>query len=188
MKKILLLVLVVFAGVWLFLSSSTTVTKNVDNYIYRLPFKTGTAYKVVQGYGGRFSHAHKAALDFDLPEGTPVYAARGGQIYSTKDDSNTGGIFSKNEEANYIIIKHEDGSFGCYWHLMQKGVVKKKGTIKKGELIGYSGHTGFSLSPHLHFAVKKRLSYHKDAFMKARFKTSEGVVFLKKGKSYTASY
>jgi murein DD-endopeptidase MepM/ murein hydrolase activator NlpD len=56
-----------------------------------------------------------------MPEGTPVYAAREGVIYSFKDDSNEGGPFANYEKkANYIIIKHNDGSFGCYWHLQKK--------------------------------------------------------------------
>jgi murein DD-endopeptidase MepM/ murein hydrolase activator NlpD len=61
-----------------------------------------------------------------MPDGTPVYAAREGVIYSFKQDSNEGGVFRKNEKANYIIIKHSDGSFGCYWHLQKNGVVVKR--------------------------------------------------------------
>jgi murein DD-endopeptidase MepM/ murein hydrolase activator NlpD len=114
MKKFILVLLLVIAAAYFYFSSGSEVTTNLDTYIYDLPFKEGLKYKVVQGYGGRFSHKHKAALDFNMPEGTPVYAAREGIIYSFKDDSDEGGIFSKNEKANYIIIRHDDGSFGCY--------------------------------------------------------------------------
>jgi murein DD-endopeptidase MepM/ murein hydrolase activator NlpD len=85
-----------------------------------------------------FSHKNIAALDFEMPEGTAVFAARAGAIYSFKDDSDEGGPFSKyKNKANYVIVKHEDGSFGCYWHLKKNGVVVKKGNIVKGQLIGY---------------------------------------------------
>lgn len=184
MKKLLFIfLLVVFAAVVYFLKGSE-VASNLDRYVYNLPFKEGTKYKVVQGYGGRFSHTNKAALDFSMPEGTPVYAAREGKIYSYKDDSNEGGPFTSERKANYIIIRHSDGSFGCYWHLKQNGVVTKEGFVTKGQLIGYSGRTGFVLWPHLHFAVKRRLNYEKDSFVRTKFRTSKGIVQLKAGESY----
>jgi len=95
MKKVILILLLVIGGVVIYFSLTSTVTKNIDTYIYELPFKEGTSYKVVQGYGGMFSHKNKAAIDFYMPEETRVYAARGGIIYSCKDNSNEGGPFPK---------------------------------------------------------------------------------------------
>ena len=46
---------------------NTPVTKNVQNYEYSLPFKKGARYRVVQGYGGLFSHRYIAAIDFEMP-------------------------------------------------------------------------------------------------------------------------
>ena len=168
----------------IYFSLGSKVTDNLDTYVYDLSFKEGTKHKVVQGYGGRFSHTNKAALDFDMPAGTPVYAAREGTVYSYKDDSNEGGPFTNERKANYIIIKHSDGSFGCYWHLQQNGVVIKKGLVAKGQLIGYSGRTGFALWPHLHFAVKRKLNYEKDSFIRTKFKTTNGIELLKAGETY----
>src|SRR5689334_13838672 len=160
MKKAFLIfsivLVIIIAGLAIYFSLTTEVTRNLDSYTYDLPFKEGTSHKVVQGYGGMFSHKYKAALDFKMAEGTPIYAARGGVVYSFKDDSDEGGPFpSYQYKANYIIKKHDDGSFGCYWHLQKNGVLIKKGKIAKGQLIGYSGSTGFVLRPHLHFAVKR---------------------------------
>ena len=56
MKKVIVVVILVIAGVVVYFSLSTGVTKNLDNYVYELPFKEGTSHKVVQGYGGMFSH------------------------------------------------------------------------------------------------------------------------------------
>ena len=157
----------------------------MDTYEYKLPFNKGNTFRVVQGYGGLFSHRHIAALDFEMPIGTSVYAARGGIIYSYKDDSDEGGPFSKyKNKANYIIIQHEDGSFGCYWHLKKNGVLIKSGHVQEGMQIGFSGATGQVLRPHLHFSVKRILNYQMNSFVKIKFKTSKGVTLLKVGESY----
>ena len=185
MKKIILLLLIIIIGILLYWSLESEVSENIDPYVYDLPFKEGTNHMVVQGYGGLFSHKNKAAIDFYMPVGTPVYAAREGTIFSYKDDSNEGGPFASYEKkANYIIVKHADGSFGCYWHLKLNGVVIKKGDVAKGQLIGYSGRTGFALWPHLHFAVKLRLNYEKDSFIRTKFTTTKGIQFLKNGRTY----
>lgn len=189
MKKVIFIVLLIILGLVVYFSLSSTITNNLDTYIYDLPFKKGARYKVVQGYGRMFSHKNKAALDFNMSEGTPVHAAREGIIYSYKDDSNEGGPFSKyGKKANYIIIQHEDGSFGCYWHLQKNGVVVKKGMVAKGQLIGYSGHTGFVLRPHLHFAVKRKLNYEKDSFIRTKFRTTKGILLLENGETYKKPY
>lgn len=177
--------LLVIASVFIYFSLGSEVTTNLDSFTYELPFKKGSNYKIVQGYGGRFSHKNKAALDFAMPVGTPIHAARGGMIYSYKDNSDEGGPFSKyNRKANYIIIRHNDGSLGCYWHLKKDGVVTKTGEVATGQLIGYSGSTGFVLRPHLHFAVKRVLNYEMNSFVRTKFRTSEGNVFLERGEYY----
>ena len=185
MKKVILILLLIIVGIVIYFSLSSSVTNNLDTYIYDLPFKKGTSHKLVQGYGRMFSHKNKAALDFSMPDGTPVYAARGGVLYSFKDNSDEGGPFSKyDKKANYIIIRHDDGSFGCYWHLQKNGVAAKKGTVEKGQLIGYSGSTGFVLRPHLHFAVKRKLNYEKDSFVRTKFRTDGGILLLENGETY----
>ena len=169
----------------IFFLTPSEVTKNLDNYVYDLPYAEGTAHKVVQGYGGRFSHTNEAALDFGMAVGTPIHAAREGVVYSFKDNSNQGGPFSKySHRANYIIIKHSDGSFGCYWHLQQNGVVIKKGKVTKGQLIGYSGATGFVLRPHLHFTVKRILNFEMDSYVRTKFRTKKGIQLLESGVYY----
>jgi murein DD-endopeptidase MepM/ murein hydrolase activator NlpD len=182
---LLLLVALLAAGLFVFLRLSSPVTKNLDAYVYELPFQPGASYEVVQGYGGLFSHKNTAALDFRMPVGTPVYAAREGVVYGYKDDSDEGGPFPKyKNKANYLMIRHRDGSFACYWHLKKDGVVAKKGAVAKGQLIGYSGATGFLLRPHLHFSVKRKLAYEMDAYTKTTFNTTDGVLLLKRGRSY----
>ncbi|RYD95969.1 MAG: M23 family metallopeptidase [Sphingobacteriales bacterium] len=188
MKKVFYSIMLLVLALVAYYLTGSTVTENLDSHVYELPFRPGAEFTVVQGYGGLFSHRHKAALDFSMPVGTPVYAARGGTIYRFKDDSDEGGPFARYEKkANYIIIQHSDGSFGCYWHLRKGGVAVQTGVVRTGQLIGYSGATGFVLRPHLHFTVKRRLSYAKDAFVRTRFRTNEGVQLLAGGHSYQRS-
>jgi murein DD-endopeptidase MepM/ murein hydrolase activator NlpD len=185
LKWTIFILVLIIAGLTFYFSLSTEVTKNLDTYVYDLPYKEGTKHKVVQGYGGMFSHKYKAALDFSMPVGTPIYAAREGVIHGFKEDNDIGGPLPRYQsKSNYIVIMHEDGSFACYWHLQKNGVVVKKGKVKKGQLIGYSGNTGFVLRPHLHFAVKRKFNYEKDSFIKTKFKTSKGVRILERGETY----
>lgn len=178
-KWLVVSIVIVLAILAILFSYQTEVTKNIDSYIYELPFESGTGHRVVQGYGGLFSHFHTAALDFEMPVGTRVYSAREGTVYNYKDDSNEGGVTGRyKNKANYLIIQHDDGSFGCYWHLGKNGVLVKKGRVEKGQLIGLSGATGLVIRPHLHFSVKRILSYDKDSFVRTKFRTTEGIVML----------
>jgi murein DD-endopeptidase MepM/ murein hydrolase activator NlpD len=184
-KIVLLVALLIVVTLSIFYFFSTPVTSNLHSVEYQLPYAAGTSHRVVQGYGGLFSHRHVAAIDFEMPISTSVYAARGGTIYSYKDDSDEGGPFnSYKNKANYIIIQHADGSFGCYWHLQKNGVLIKRGHVKKGQQIGISGATGLVIRPHLHFSVKAQLNYGMNSYVRTKFKTSAGVRLLKSGDTY----
>jgi len=64
--------------------------------------------------------------------------------------------WSGNPPANYVIIRHDNGLMGYYWH-MKKGSVTTKAVgarVSTGEYLGYVGSSGFSTGPHLHFEVR----------------------------------
>ena len=133
--------------------------KHDDSYKYIIPFEKGTSRKVQQGYGGAFSHAGwmKYSIDFPVPVGTKVCAARDGIVVLIKSDSNMAGKTREfMQYGNYIVIAHNDGTFSEYVHLKQGGNIVKPGDrVAAGDAIGLSGNTGFSTSPHLHFMVVK---------------------------------
>ena len=57
--------------------------------------------------------------------------------------------------ANLVRILHDDGSMAIYAHLRENGVMVRVGEkVSLGQLIGYSGNTGYSSGPHLHFCVQ----------------------------------
>ena len=105
----------------------------------------------VLSHGGKLKHS----VDFIARESTPIYAAFSGKVIYVKQNSKIGGPHKKYwNEGNRIVIKHRNGEYSAYEHLRYRGAVVKIGQIvKKGQLIGYSGNTGFSHRPHLHFEV-----------------------------------
>lgn len=130
----------------------------VDDTVYFLPYEHGVKHRVTQGWEGTFSHSgqNKYAIDFDFDNGTEIYAARGGVVVAVKEDSKWGGPRPQYQHlANYIMIRHEDNTFGNYVHLQFNGALVDVGDIVEPlTLIGYSGATGYGSGPHLHFDVR----------------------------------
>jgi len=154
--------------------------KHNNSYIYRLPYKKGTSQMVSQGFNGKFSHfgASQYAVDFNMKEGTGVYAAREGMVVKIKSDSNRGGASKRFEkDANYIIIEHKDKTLATYAHLKKDGVLVHVGQkVKRGDLIGQSGKTGYARGPHLHFIVYKALDGKTRVSIPVKFISAKGVV------------
>jgi len=83
-------------------------------------------------------------IDIACPMRTPIKACDEGEVIFSDDIPDSNGCGTS--------IEHSWGS-SLYWHLDQ--VVAKAGQkVKRGEIIGFSGKTGFATGPHLHFAVK----------------------------------
>lgn len=126
---------------------------------YYPPLETNASFQITQAFGGSFSHQdeqNRYAVDIAMPEGTPVHAARSGLVMEVENDFFKGGTQKAYvNEANSIRILHDDGSMAVYAHLaLEKAQVQEGMEVKTGQLIGYSGNTGFSTGPHLHFAVQ----------------------------------
>lgn len=165
-------------------------TKSAEsNYIYNLPFEKNKVYRIYQGYNGSFSHQGTFSLDFSLAQGDKVFAAREGKVIQ---------VITKNKIScatkdcakynNKIVILHADGTFAEYVHLKQNGAVVKPGDeVEKGQLIGYSGNTGWSQGPHLHFSVYVNTIDGKRNYVKTKFRISgsETPVYLDAKKSYS---
>lgn len=100
---------------------------------------------VTRGFGSGHN-----GIDYKYPMNTPVTAAADGTVdfegWGVKDPWTLamGGI--------YVRLKHSDGSYTGYAHL-SRTVVNKGQKVKAGAVIGYSGSTGQSTGPHLHFEV-----------------------------------
>ncbi len=161
--------------------------ENTDtSYIYALPFEKGKSFRVIQGYFSQFTHKERAALDFNMKPGARIAAAREGVVIRLKEDGDKGGAKRKYKPfGNYIVIEHEDGSRAGYWHLQKNGALVNVGdSIKRGQVIGLSGQTGYAAVAHLHFLVWQTGDRKKSNQVLTRFQTSKGPKYLKSWKKY----
>ncbi|MEG1649984.1 MAG: M23 family metallopeptidase, partial [Rikenellaceae bacterium] len=83
-------------------------------------------------------------VDFAVPEDTRVYATADG-VVSSAGQGATG-------EGTTIDIKHGDNYLTTYSHL-NKSLVKKGQRVRRGDIIAYSGNSGLSFLPHLHYSI-----------------------------------
>jgi murein DD-endopeptidase MepM/ murein hydrolase activator NlpD len=124
---------------------------------FELPWAVGDSHTAGQAFGGDLSHMgdDRYAVDFPMPEGTPVYAARDGLVCYLREEYSEGGWRQElRDKDNHILIAHQDGTISRYLHIRHDGAVVELGQwVKAGQLIGYSGNVGFSSVPHLHFDV-----------------------------------
>jgi len=167
------------------------LARHDNSVVYELPFLAGNQFKVTQAFDGAFSHqgANRYAVDWKMPEGTPVCAARGGVVVRIKTDSDQGGSSIKYDQYNnYVMIRHDDGTLGHYCHLQKNGATVKVGQrVEAGEVIARSGNTGFSSGPHLHFAVIKPRNGRERESLPVRFRTlTHEATTLLTGETYAA--
>lgn len=162
------------------------IIKDDTSYVYSLPYEKGKSYWLVQGYFSHYTHKERAALDFKMKRGTKIYAARGGIVVRAKEDGDRGGLNKKYRPyGNNIIIQHADSSRAGYWHLQKDGAALNVGdTVQQGQLIGYSGKTGYTLFPHLHFLVWSFDENGRWKQVPTRFQTSKGVMYLRSIRKY----
>jgi len=162
-----------------------------NDHLYRLPYADGQSYRVLQGFGSRFSHhgVEEYAVDFKMDVGTPVHAARGG-IVARVEESNDRGCWEDGcgAYANFIVIMHDDGTTGEYYHLQKDGALVKPGDrVVAGQQIGLSGNTGHTALPHLHFAVYQATRGARSQSIPISFVTADGIIYKpRRGHRYLA--
>jgi murein DD-endopeptidase MepM/ murein hydrolase activator NlpD len=121
----------------------------------------------------------KYSVDYMCKENTKLLAAQDGEVVWIKENSKKGGPDKKYwNDGNRVVIKHENGEYSAYEHLRYKGAKVKVGDkVKKGQLIGYSGNTGYTFGPHLHFEVFKFTGPNKEEdfeTLKINFNNKDG--------------
>jgi len=94
-------------------------------------------------YGWRWGRPH-GGIDFALNIGEPIYAVFDGVVRVAQINGGYG---------NMILVRHYNNLETLYAHL-SKMIVKVGQEVQAGDIIGYSGNTGFSTGPHLHFECR----------------------------------
>jgi murein DD-endopeptidase MepM/ murein hydrolase activator NlpD len=108
---------------------------------------------ITSGFGMRFhpilgySRMHKG-IDFGVPIGTPVMAAGSGVV---QQEGRLGGY------GNFVLVNHQNGYSTAYGHLSRFAPGIHVGSrVRQGQVIAYSGNTGLSTGPHLHYEIRVR--------------------------------
>ena len=115
-----------------------------------LPVKLVDLTRMASGYKWRMHPILKIrkfhkGMDFTAPTGTPIYASGNGKVIRSSRSATYGRV---------VYINHGYGYTTIYAH-MSKIKAKRGQNVKRGDLIGYVGNTGRSVSAHLHYEVRK---------------------------------
>ncbi|MDW8809885.1 M23 family metallopeptidase [Streptomyces scabiei] len=103
---------------------------------------------------GNMWSAKHSGQDFAVKSGTAVAAAHGGTVVKAGGN----GAGDGPAYGNAVVIKHGNGTFSQYAHLSKVGV-KVGQVVKTGQRIAFSGNTGNSSGPHLHFEIRTTANY-----------------------------
>ena len=131
------------------------LAKNKEDFLAALPaiqpVSNEELKRLSSGFGYRIDPYLKTrrkhpGVDFSLEVGNPVHATGDGKVKFTKS--------SLSGYGKQVHINHGFGYETKYGHL-DKILVKKGQRLKRGDIIGYSGHSGKSTAPHLHYEVIK---------------------------------
>lgn len=86
-------------------------------------------------------------VDYSVPEGTAVFATADGTVRSLQTRGQTSGLT--------MVIDHGNGYKTVYSHL-DKVVVRPGSHVNRGDIVAFSGNSGLSFAPHLHYEVHYR--------------------------------
>ena len=158
---------------------------------YRLPYALSSSVRVSQAFPDTKTHtdpASRHAIDFVMPIGTDVFAARDGVVIEVASDffENGTNLAVDGPRANIVRILHDDGTMALYVHLNWNTIRVVPGQhVSRGEYLADSGNTGFSTGPHLHFVVQRNKGGSLVS-VPIEFATSAGAAELAAGQTYTA--
>lgn len=108
----------------------------------------GYYIKPLSGIKSRGHSATHHGVDVAVKIGTPIKAMAGGIVMVAKGDGGWNGGYG-----NYVVIGHDNGTQTLYAHQSKISVTQGQ-RVTQGQLIGYSGNTGRSTGPHLHFEIR----------------------------------
>lgn len=125
------------------------LTPAAENLGYLHPLES---WKITSAFGKRVAPKRGAskfhnAIDLAAPIGTPVMSPFEGVVKKIYTDKHGG---------NQLIIQHSDGTTSGYAHLSKYNKLKVGDPVTRGQLIAYTGNSGISTGPHLHFTWRDK--------------------------------
>lgn len=119
-----------------------------------------TSFSRSGGYNGR---GHNG-IDLGAPRGTAVKAALGGKVQSVNVQ-----VAPMCQYGKWVLVRHANGLSTLYAHLSLVSV-NAGDEVASGDILGYSGDTGYAIGPHLHFTV-----YASDAVKFTEYTCNSGI-------------
>jgi hypothetical protein len=165
---------------WVQCLSASSIADNPRGLVpfdgFRLPFRCGKTVRVSQGNNTSFSHQGRSrfAYDFAVDRGTRLFAMAPGRVVDAEsgtrpgDACYDGGGPECRDYANYVRIRHSDGSITAYWHL-NRALVGRGDRVAMGDLIARSGNSGYSTGPHTHVVREENCGYIACQSIRLRF-------------------
>ena len=129
---------------------NVTLPPTGSGYQWPLP---GSCLTLTSAFGYRIhpisgqAHSH-TGIDVSASGGTPIYAAKGGQVILSEYGSGVNWSYG-----NFVVIDHGDGTTTLYAHMSSRAVSEGQ-MVTQGQTIGYVGNTGNSKGNHLHLEVR----------------------------------
>ncbi|MEM7372836.1 MAG: M23/M56 family metallopeptidase [Bacteroidota bacterium] len=143
--------------------SSQSLSIEEDVQVNYLPAIKPIKGQIYSGFGMRMHPVFKirkrhTGIDFSAEIGTPVHATADGVIDFVGTNKGGYGI--------YIDILHEKTGFKTRYAHLSKGLFSKDQHVKRGDIIGFSGNSGLSTKPHLHYEVMMKDSSNANSWIK----------------------
>ena len=129
-----------------------------------------TKFALSGAYGG----SRHNGMDLGTPTGSKLYAPLTGTV---RDTGNTDAVPGCYSWGKWILIDHPNGLSTMYAHLSHIGVTAGQ-TVRTGDIVGYTGNTGYSTGPHLHWTL-----YVSDAVQVKQFNQFKSVTSCGAAKS-----
>lgn len=139
-------------------TGSNDVSDNIQQAPTPPPASSGgwsapvASMNITSGFGGRedptgISGSFHDGIDFGGASGTPIMAARSGEVVSANYSGMAG---------NHVVIKHDNGYYSYYLHMSSLSVTAGQ-SVSAGQTLGGMGTTGNSTGVHLHFSISTGL-------------------------------
>ena len=130
---------------------------------------SATARNITSAFGYRVLDSgvdYHAGMDIGAAYNTPIRAAKSGVVMSGSSYHNTNTNTSTQGDdgtANSITLKHDDGTYSRYVHMLAHDMATPGQRVEQGETIGYVGATGKASGPHIHFSIGTSSDFTKNS-------------------------